>query len=133
MHLIHPDEIIARQEQRATETATRARASDSEVNKTMLARKVLIERRKEEHERAREEAEKEEEQKKRAEQVRWWCCWARDKDFVKMLLCRSSECVDVFSFIHTDCVLGVRAVRAVGGISPFTLLAGCWAAIPHIV
>jgi hypothetical protein len=69
MHLIHPEEIMARQDQRATETATRARETDSEVNKTMLARKVLIERRKEEHERAREEAEKEEELKKRAEQV----------------------------------------------------------------
>lgn len=60
---------MARQEERATEAANRARETDSEVNKTMLARKVLIERRKEEHERAREEAEKEEEQKKRAEQV----------------------------------------------------------------
>jgi hypothetical protein len=69
MHLIHPEEIMARQDQRATETANRARETDSEVNKTMLARKVLIERRKEEHERAREEAEKEEELKKRAEQV----------------------------------------------------------------
>ena len=70
MHMIHPEEIMARQEARATAAANVARETDSEVNKTMLARKVLIERRKEEHERAREEAEKEEEQKKRAEQVR---------------------------------------------------------------
>ena len=108
MHLIHPEEIIARQEQRATETATRARASDSEVNKTMLARKVLIERRKEEHERAREEAEKEEEQKKRAEQVRWCCCWdrLRENDLLLVLLRRLNDCGDVFIFMHTDCAFG---------------------------
>jgi PCI domain len=70
MHLIKPEEFMERQDARAAATAQRARDTDTDVNKNMLARKVLIERRKEEHERAREEAEKEEEQKKRAEQVR---------------------------------------------------------------
>ena len=69
MHLVKPAEIVERQDARAAATAARARETGTDLNKDMLARKVLIERRKEEHERAREEAEKEEEQKRRAEQV----------------------------------------------------------------
>ena len=56
------------------------RESAGKLNEELLARKVLIERRKEAHEREREEAEREEEAKRRAEQVRvllsfsFFCC-----------------------------------------------------------
>jgi translation initiation factor 3 subunit A len=69
MTLIKPGELQEKQAERRRETAKAVRATASQLNEELLARKVLIERRKEAREREREEAEREEEEKRRKEQV----------------------------------------------------------------
>jgi translation initiation factor 3 subunit A len=67
--LMRPAQVAEAAAARRATTAARVRATASTLNEELLARKVLIERRKEANERAREEAEREEEDKRRAEQV----------------------------------------------------------------
>jgi translation initiation factor 3 subunit A len=70
MTLIKPTELLQKQAERRRVTAKAVHATASQLNQELLARKVLIERRKQAREREREEAERKEEEKRRAEQVR---------------------------------------------------------------
>jgi hypothetical protein len=82
--LIAPDARAKAQAARRAATAARVHATADSLHDELLARKVLIERRKEKHEQEREAAEREEEEKRRAEQVRalsvsgllHYCSWA---------------------------------------------------------